>query len=114
MKKLILLSLFLFWLAALCDAGGSTNSDGNTDGNSEGSHGDDHGEGNHSAALFGTMGEISSLQGSLAILIIVLAVLLVEKVFHSLHAITHDTPFQDMVSAIEKELMIVGCMAFAF
>lgn len=38
--------------------------------------------------------------------------LFVEYLFDSLHAITHDTPFQHMVSTIEKELMIGEWAAF--
>lgn len=73
-------------------------------------------DGHHevSSSLFGSLSHIDVIDGTLSILIIVVAVLMVEKVFHGLHAITHDTPFADMVSAIEKELMIVGCMAFIF
>lgn len=67
-----------------------------------------------SHSLFGIMVDIRSYTGSISIIVIVFAVLFVEKVFHGLHALTHDTPFQDMVSAIEKELMIVGSMAFIF
>ncbi len=65
-------------------------------------------------SLFGSLSYILIFQGSLSVVIIVFAVLAVEKAFHGLHTITHDTPFADMVSAIEKEMMIVGCMAFIF
>jgi len=35
-----------------------------------------------------------------------------EHIFHELHELTHDTTFKDMVLAIQKELTIVGSMAF--
>lgn len=60
------------------------------------------------------MGEIQHFVGTMSILLIIAAVLGTEHIFKSLHILTHDTPFQDMVFAIEKELMIVGCMAFLF
>ena len=64
--------------------------------------------------IFGTMIDLNPMAGSLSILIIVVAVICTEKVFEGLHEVTRDTPFSDMVSAIEKELMIVGSMAFIF
>lgn len=65
-------------------------------------------------SLFGSLGHISAVDGSTSVLIIIVAVIMTEKLFHGLHILTHDTPFQDMVSAIEKELMVAGCMAFIF
>lgn len=109
MKKYSIFLAFV-WAAAYCHVcnGGDTKSA--TDSSSE-----EASEASHSSLnLFGSLVSIDVVQGTVAIFIIVFAVLLVEKIFHGLHSITHDTPFQDMVSAIEKELMIVGCMAFAF
>jgi len=51
---------------------------------------------------------------SIAVIIIVGAVQCIEYSFHSLHLITHDTPFNQMVQSIEKELMVVGFTAFIF
>ncbi len=65
-------------------------------------------------SLFGSVDALNATIGTIAILIIIGAVQLVEYLFHGLHALTHDTPFQQMVSTIEKELMIVGCTAFIF
>jgi hypothetical protein len=76
------------------------------------SHDDGHGESSH--GLFGILSTIDPDDGTVSVILIIAAVLATEHVFHGLHRITHDTPFQDMVSAIEKELMIVGCMAFIF
>ena len=64
--------------------------------------------------LFGTLESIHIDDGTISIIIIICAVLATEHLFEYMHIMTHDTPFQDMVSAIEKELMIVGCMAFIF
>jgi hypothetical protein len=47
-------------------------------------------------------------------IIIVFAVLMVELAFHQLAHVTADTPFESMIHSIEKELMIVGTMAFTF
>jgi hypothetical protein len=49
-----------------------------------------------------------------AIIIIVFSVLLVEDLFEKLNKLTNDTPFQELLRAIEKELMVVGTMAFIF
>ena len=65
-------------------------------------------------SLFGIMGQIQHFDGTISVILIIAAVWGTEYIFESLHILTHDTPFQDMVFAIEKELMIVGCMAFIF
>jgi hypothetical protein len=78
---------------------------------------DDHGGSSSTAHAFSLFGAISGLgvyAGTISVLIIVLAVQCVEYVFHLLHVITHDTPFNKMVQSIEKELMGVGFTAFAF
>lgn len=64
--------------------------------------------------IFGIQSTIEPWIGTISLVIIVVAVLCTEMFFHHLHKITHDTPFDTMVVAIEKELMIVGCMAFIF
>ena len=51
---------------------------------------------------------------SVSITFIIFIVLFFEFLFQKLHEVTKDTAFQELVSAIEKELMIVGCMAFGF
>ena len=76
------------------------------------SHGGGHQTG--STSLFGALLSISPTDGTLAILITVALIVLFETLFHKMQGLTKDTPFQDMVSAIEKELMIVGCLAFLF
>lgn len=65
-------------------------------------------------SLFGSVDALNAVIGTVAIVIIIAAVQLVEYLFHSLHGLTHDTPFEQMVATIEKELMIVGCTAFIF
>ncbi len=65
-------------------------------------------------SIFGSLQGLDLVDGTLSILVVIVSVLLLEHLFHQLHSLTHDTPFQDMVSAIEKELMIVGFMAFVF
>jgi len=64
--------------------------------------------------IFGIQTTLDAWIGTASLIIIVVGVLCIEMFFHHLHKITHDTPFDTMVVAIEKELMIVGCMAFIF
>lgn len=75
---------------------------------------DGHGDDGHAFSLFGAISYLKIYQGTLSVLIIVVAVLTVEYAFHMLNVITHDTPFNQMVQSIEKELMAVGFTAFAF
>lgn len=58
------------------------------------------------------MNSIDSELLAVAIIIVVGAVLTAEYLFHGLHIFTHDTPFNHLIVAIEKELMVVGCTAF--
>lgn len=67
-----------------------------------------------SHALFGALDNLSVDIATLSIIVIVFFVLAVELAFHYLGHITHDTPFESMIHSIEKELMIVGVMAFTF
>ena len=80
-------------------------------GGDDGAHGDD---GHSSFSLFGAISGLKIVSGTVAVIIIVGAVQFVEFSFHMLHALTHDTPFEQMVQSIEKELMGVGFTAFAF
>ena len=64
--------------------------------------------------LFGGMTSLDVFVGTMSVIIIVAAVQFVEYLFHSLHVVTHDTPFNQMVQSIEKELMVVGFTAFIF
>ena len=77
------------------------------------SGGDDkYGDDYYDGGIFGSMADTDIFIGSSSMLIVIIAVLVVENIFHLLEHMAHDTPFQDMVLAIEKELMIVGTMAF--
>ena len=67
-----------------------------------------------SVSLFNTLGLIDPKITMVAIIIIVAAVLTLEGLFHMLNEVTRDTTFHKMVSAVEKELMLVGCTAFIF
>jgi hypothetical protein len=64
--------------------------------------------------LFGGISSLKLMVASVSVIIIVCAVQLVEYLFHHLHLLTHDTPFNQMVQSIEKELMVVGFTAFIF
>lgn len=78
----------------------------------DGGHGDDDGHGGTSS-LFGALEDIDGEILMIALLIVVGAVLTLESIFHALHHYTSDTAFNNVVVAIEKELMVVGCTAFA-
>jgi hypothetical protein len=58
--------------------------------------------------------EIGAFYGTLSVLIIVSAVFALDSLFHYLHKLAHETPFDDIVIAIRKELMVVGGIAFIF
>lgn len=73
---------------------------------------DESGGGGHE--LFGALDHLPVDIATLSMLIIVFGVLLVEMAFHYLGHVTSDTPFESMIHSIEKELMIVGTMAFTF
>lgn len=68
----------------------------------------------HKESLFGSMDSLNITSGSTSILIIVFFVFLIEKIFHMSHKLARETPFYSIVAAIEKEMMIVGCVAFFF
>lgn len=65
-------------------------------------------------SLFGALEEMDGGTFMVSLLIVVGGVLTLESIFHGLHHFTLDTPFNDVVNAIEKELMVVGCTAFIF
>ena len=67
-----------------------------------------------SHAVFGSVDTLDAMVGSLSVIFTVAAVLLIEKFFEQLHHLTRDTAFQDMVTSIERELMVVGFLAFLF
>ena len=77
-------------------------------------HGSDDGHGSVHHSLFNAVADIKPLSGSLSMLIIISAVVFIEKLFHYANHITDDTPFGDIISRIEKEMMVVGTMAFIF
>ena len=74
-------------------------------------HSSDHSGGHQ---LFNALMSIEILIGSCSILLIISFVLTVEFFFEKLNEATEDTPFEELLRAIEKELMIVGTMAFIF
>jgi hypothetical protein len=64
-----------------------------------------------------TTGKASSLNnviGSSAFFIAIGAVVILEKVFHLFHHYTHGTAYYQMLTRIEKELMVVGFISFIF
>ena len=85
---------------------------GSTRAGASGGGDDKYGDDYYDGGIFGSMADTDIVVGSVSFLIVVSLVLLVENLFHMLEHIAHDTPFEDMVLAIEKELMIVGTMAF--
>lgn len=46
--------------------------------------------------------------------IIIVFIILLKQLLETLHAITEDTPFYEMIGKIEEELMIVGTSSFLF
>eukprot|EP00981_Chlorochromonas_danica_P006344 scaffold1365_cov163-Ochromonas_danica.AAC.34 len=71
-------------------------------------------EGDSSPALFGIVSHLDVTKGTIGVIAVVAAVLCVEYLFHVLHELTYDTPFEHLVPSLEKELMIVGFTAFLF
>lgn len=64
------------------------------------------------AAVFGSAGSLAPDVGMLAFLMVIACVVGIEVLFHHLHEQTKETRYQHMLSAMEKELMIAGFMAF--
>lgn len=65
-------------------------------------------------SLFGSLYYINSTDLIISLIIVTFIVLFVEYLFHTLHLFTEDSPFHKVITALEKELMIVGCTAFLF
>ena len=65
-------------------------------------------------SVLGSIGVLNPQISTLMIIVIVFAVLTVEFIFYGLRKLCKDTPFNNLVSVIENELMIVGFTAFIF
>lgn len=63
-------------------------------------------------SLFGCLHLLDTGFLSVSFVIIMIFVMGIEWIFHRLHQLTEDTAFYSMITAIQKELMIVGFMAF--
>lgn len=66
------------------------------------------------SSLFGIISSLDPVVGTLSFIIIVAAVMFVDFAFYGLSLMSHDTPFEQLLPAIQKELMIAGCTAFVF
>lgn len=66
------------------------------------------------SSLFGILSTLDPIIATISFVLIVIAVLFVEFLFHNMHNVTFDTPFEHLLPAVEKELMIAGCTAFIF
>ena len=62
--------------------------------------------------LFGAADYLSPLIGAVSMVIVVFCVICTEAFFEGLNHMAHDTPFEELITAIENEMMIVGFMAF--
>ena len=67
-----------------------------------------------SVKLFGGLDSIQPSILIFSLLIVVVGVLSLEFLFSITHKYTAGTPYDELVIALEKELMIVGCTAFLF
>ena len=65
-------------------------------------------------SVFGAADFVPADIAAASFTIIITAVIFFELLFEYLHELTHDTEFNEMVSKIKNELMIVGCSAFIF
>lgn len=65
-------------------------------------------------SLFGFPYSIDHTTAFTSFLIIIGVLLFLEWLIEQLNKLTHDTSFEEIVLAIQRELMIVGCMAFSF
>lgn len=72
--------------------------------------------GEHEPILFGAYAVYYFTTGEFFVMVLVVIgfVLLVEFLFHVFHFLTHESPFDKMIIAVEKELMTVGFTAFIF
>jgi hypothetical protein len=66
------------------------------------------------SSLFGIIAELDPAIGTLSFIILVAAILVVEFLFYGLQIMAHETPFEHLIPAVQKELMIAGCTAFSF
>ena len=66
-----------------------------------------------SGDLFGSANYITADTGTFSFFIVIFTVVCIETVFQFIHKSTTGTAYHEMVTAIEKELMIVGSMAFS-
>ena len=62
--------------------------------------------------LFGAAQYAPPMVGTVSMLIVVFCVIFTESFFEALNHMAHDTPFDELITAIENEMMIVGFMAF--
>jgi len=62
--------------------------------------------------LFGAAQYAPPMVGTVSLLIVVFCVISTESFFEALNHMAHDTPFDELITAIENEMMIVGFMAF--
>jgi len=69
---------------------------------------------NEGGRLFGGLDVIQPSILIYSLLIVVFGVMSVEFIFSITHKNTTGTPYDELVTALEKELMIVGCTAFLF
>lgn len=67
-----------------------------------------------SQSLFGILTHLDGAIFVQCVLIIVGAVIFIEHTFELLQKVTYETPFNNIVRQIQKELMIVGTTAFLF
>lgn len=65
-------------------------------------------------SLFGSLSSLEPDIFMYSLMLVIVAVFCVEYFFHSLHTATHETPFNKLIQAVEKELMVVGFTAFCF
>ena len=65
-----------------------------------------------SGAVFGSMDTLEPESGTFSFLILFAACVSIESMFHLLHSYTHETAYNEILNAIEKELMVAGCLAF--
>jgi len=62
--------------------------------------------------LFGAADYQRPFIGAVSLLIVVFCVIATEGFFEGMNHLAHDTPFEELITAIENEMMIVGFMAF--
>ena len=70
----------------------------------------------HEQTLFGATAVYSASKQEFFVMVVIVIgfVLVIDFFFHVLHFLTHESPFNKMINAVEKELMTVGFTAFVF